>query len=66
MKRIRLGGEDFIGFEGDQGLAYYEEETQEPCILCLRLDEKGLCDEQFKCPHVDEMRKGVMPDCVVY
>lgn len=64
MKRILLGGELFDGFEGDLGKTYYEEQPEEPCILCLRLDSKGYCDGRFKCPHIEDLQKGLIHDCV--
>lgn len=63
---FRLGGEEFKGFEGDLGQVPWTEDVEEPCCLCLRLDSHGRCDGTFKCPHVEDLKKGKITECVVY
>lgn len=63
---FRLGGEEFKGFEGDLGQIPWDEPQQEPCVLCLRLDSNGRCDGTFKCPYIEEMREGRIPECIEY
>jgi hypothetical protein len=64
MKRILLGGEPFEGFEGDLGKVYYDEQPEEPCILCLNLTWGNKCRGTFKCPYVEDLRRGIIHDCV--
>ena len=66
MKRMRFGGEDFKGFEGDLGQVPWTEDVEEPCCLCLRLDKHGRCDGTFKCPHIEDLKKGKITECVTY
>lgn len=71
MKRIRMGGNDFKGFIGelDKGKINETLLPKADCVLCDRLKEKDgrwLCDGKRKCPHIKDLKKGILHNCVSF